>query len=50
MDNPFAGLVGLRREPRGPVPEHGDAVRPALTAEQARELARTRLEEWRRAH
>lgn len=45
------GITPIRREPRGEFPDHGDETpRPVRTADEAREYARKRLEEWRRCH
>lgn len=42
--------VPNRTERRGEFPAHDDRPRPVLTAEQARQIARERLERWRRDH
>lgn len=43
-------IVPIRTEPRGEFPEHSDRPRPVRSAQEAREYARKRLEEWRRGH
>ena len=42
--------IPTRTEGRGAFPVHDDRPRPVLTAEQARRIARERLEQWRREH
>jgi predicted dithiol-disulfide oxidoreductase (DUF899 family) len=47
------GFDPVRTEPRGEFPAHDDARaarRTVLTAEQARTLARDRLNRWRATH
>ena len=48
-DEPFP-LTPVRRERRGEFPEHSDVPQPLLTAEDARQLARIRLEDWITEH
>lgn len=39
-----------RTEPRGEFPVHGDYAFSPLSAEDAKRIARERLENWRREH
>lgn len=52
-DDPFTFPGGRRQEPRGEPPAQDDGPpfgpRP-LTLQEAREAARTRLEDWRELH
>ena len=49
MSEPFP-FDPERREPRGHFPRHSDRPRRVLTAEEAAERARRRLEDWRAEH
>jgi hypothetical protein len=43
-------ITPIRTEPRGDFPKHGDQPRPLRSAEEAKEYARKRLEDWRQRH
>jgi hypothetical protein len=45
--DPFALLVGLRKEPRGLFPVHDHRPRPVLTGPQAAARAAARLAAWK---
>jgi len=43
-------IVPVMIQPRGEFPEHTDHPRPVKSAEEARDYARQRLEDWRATH